>query len=112
MFCTISENLADIYQALRNFVEVVRGGQQKKTEKLVDECSRQTGRVLGFFHEAWQDDAEYLQLIEAMTQHEATVLFLHEHPQRLYEEYIPRLILEDETKALLREVEAMKNTTI
>ena len=88
------------------------GGQQKKTEKLVDECSRQTGRVLGFFHEAWQDDAEYLQLIEAMTQHEATVLFLHEHPQRLYEEYIPRLILEDETKALLREVEAMKNTTV
>ena len=47
-----------------------------------------------------------------MRVHEATVLFLHEYPQRLYEEYIPRLILEDETKALLREVEAMKNTTV
>ena len=29
MFCTISENLADIYQALRNFVEVVRGGHEE-----------------------------------------------------------------------------------
>ena len=27
--CTISENLADIYQALRNFVEVVRGGHEE-----------------------------------------------------------------------------------
>ena len=84
------------------------GGQQKKIEKLVHECSLQIGRVLGFLHEAWQDDAEYLQLIEAMTQHEVTVLFLHEYPQKLYEEYIPRLILEDETKALLQEVKALE----
>lgn len=29
VFCTISENLADIYQTLRNFVEVVRGGHEE-----------------------------------------------------------------------------------
>lgn len=29
ILCTVSENLADIYQNLRNFVEVVRGGHEE-----------------------------------------------------------------------------------
>ncbi len=88
------------------------GGKQNKIDLLEKECSLQISRVLGFLHDAWEDEAEYLQLIEAMTQHEDTVLFLQEHPQKLYEEYIPRLILEDETKALLQEVKALENTTV
>lgn len=82
--------------------------KQQKIEKQTAVCSGQIRRVLDFLHKAWGEDAEYLQLIEAMTQHEATVVFLHRFPEPLYEVYLPRLILEDETNKLLREAESLK----
>lgn len=82
--------------------------KQQSIEKQAAVCSGQIRRVLGFLQKAWGEDAEYLQLIEAMTQHEATVVFLHRFPEALYEAYLPRLILEDETNRLLQEVEALK----
>lgn len=85
--------------------------QQQKVDRLAVECGVRIRRVLCFLQKAWEAAPEdYLQLIEAMTQHEATVLFLHHFPERLYGDYVHRLLLEDETRRLLQETaELVKN---
>lgn len=93
---------ADYEQSARVWLEE----QRQRMDEQAAACTAQIRRVLGFLQMAWEaEPGDYLQLIEAMAQHEATVLFLHRFPEKLYEAYIPRLILEDETKRLLQEVD-------
>lgn len=89
--------------------QIWREQQQKKVDLLTTACSSRIRRVLSFLQKAWEKETQdYLQLIEAMTQHEATVFFLHRFPEKLYDTYLSRLILEDETKRLLQEVDALE----
>ncbi len=82
---------------------------RQEGKKLQQDAATQIHRVLTLLHEAWKEKPEdYLQLIEAMTRHEATVLFLHRFPHPLYTSALPRLILADERRQLLREIEGEK----
>ena len=62
--------------------------------------------MLALFFDAWSKEqmAEYTRLLEALSQHEATVLFFHRHREALFEEYLSGVILADEKQALLDDV--------
>ena len=83
-------------------------GDKKKADCSAFEtaCGRKLHRMLALFFDAWSKEqmAEYTRLLEALSQHEATVLFFHRHREALFEEYLSGVILADEKQALLDDV--------
>lgn len=83
--------------------------KRKDCNAIVAECSQKLHRILELFFTAWHTEqmAEYTRLLEALSQHEATVLFFHRYREPLYEDYLSGVILADEKQALLQDVEKL-----
>ena len=70
------------------------------------DCRQILHRLLDLFFTAWHTEqmAEYTRLLEALSKHEATVLFFHRYKEPLYKDYLSGVILADEKQALLQDV--------
>ncbi len=83
--------------------------KKEECRMVAADCSQTLHRILDLFFTAWHTGqmAEYTRLLEALSQHEATVLFFHRYKEPLYEDYLSGVILADEKQALLQEVEKL-----
>ena len=106
-----SQSAGDI-PAWKRAVDACIQEQKKEQESQKAYTSQTVHELLQIFADAWKesDEAQYLRLIENLTQHEASVMFLKETKEPLYENALPRLILEDERQALLKEARKLQNT--
>ncbi len=82
------------------------GRKKEACSSFAADCHQILHRLLELFFTAWHTEqmAEYTRLLEALSKHEATVLFFHRYKEPLYKDYLSGVILADEKQALLQDV--------